>query len=205
MKAEKISATMSLQKQSSTIRLTFSALCIVINLIGGMIATALKLPVYFDSIGTFFAGAVMGPLTAAGVGILTSVVNAITFDPISIYFIPTQLVIGTLTGLFFYRKGLLLKPAKGRELIRIVFDILVITVAGSAVSSVIVGLVFDGVTSSGSSLIVAVLRNSGINVLTAVFSTQIFTDLLDRAISFLFVSFIIRALPAQLIQKLHNH
>lgn len=202
MREERIQAEVSRQKKSSAIRLTFSALCIVINLIGGLSAAALRLPVYLDSIGTFFAGAVMGPLAAAGVGALTSVVNAVTFDPVSIYFLPSQLVNGVLTGLLFYRSGLLLRPARGRDILRIILNILVITLAGSAVSSVIVGLVFDGVTSSGSSLIVAVLRNSGINILTAVFSTQILTDLLDRAISFLAVALIIRALPAQLLQKL---
>ena len=42
--------------------LTVMALCIGINYIGGTIALWLRLPIYLDSIGTIFAGALLGPV-----------------------------------------------------------------------------------------------------------------------------------------------
>lgn len=62
----------------------------------------------------------------------------------------------------------------------------------------------DIVTSSGSSIIVAVLKNSGVNIVTSVFSTQIFTDLLDKGISFFVVFTILKAMPNRLKLNLYR-
>ncbi len=76
-----------------------------------------------------------------------------------------------------------------------ILRILLVTVLGSATAAVIASFVFQGVTSSGSSILVAILKNSGISIITAVFSTQIFTDLLDKAVGFGLVFTIIKMLP----------
>lgn len=170
--------------------IVFMALCVVINILGGFIALSLKLPVYIDTIGTIMSAITLGPICGGIVGILTSIVNGATFDPISFFFIPVQLVVGISTGLLF-RYG----KFNG---IKSVLSIILITVLGSITASVIAAIVFDGVTSSGSSILVAVLKNSGINIITSVFSTQIFTDLLDKGISFFVVFTILKAMPNSL-------
>ena len=174
-------------KKYNVSTMVFMALCIVINILGGFIALTLKLPIYIDTIGTIMSAITLGPVCGGVVGILTSIVNGATYDPVSFFFIPVQLVLGVSTGLLF-------KSGKFNG-IKSILSIILITVLGSITSSIITALVFDGVTSSGSSMIVAVLKNSGVNIITSVFSTQIFTDLLDKAISFFIVFTVLKAMP----------
>ena len=51
-----------IESRMATRVLTMMALCIGINYVGGTIALWLRLPVYLDSIGTIFAGALLGPI-----------------------------------------------------------------------------------------------------------------------------------------------
>ncbi|WP_411167460.1 ECF transporter S component [Clostridium sp. MB05] len=172
----------------------FMGLAIAINLVGGFIALSLKLPIYLDTIGTILVSILFGPISGAIVGGLSATVNGITFDPISLYFIPVQLVLGISTGIVF--------KSKESNGIKSVFKIVVITLLASATAAVIASFVFDGVTTSGSSILVAILKNSGISIITAVFSTQIFTDLLDKAVSFGVVFSIIGMLPLNIKSKI---
>ncbi len=183
-------------KKFSVSMIVFMSLCIVMNVLGGFIALSLKLPVYIDSMGTIMSAVTLGPISGGIVGILTSMVNGATFDPISFLFIPVQLVIGVSTGLLF-RSGKF-------DGIKSILSIILITVLGSITASIITAIVFNGVTSSGSSIIVAVLKNSGVNIITSVFSTQIFTDLLDKGISFFVVFSILKAMPNSLKLNLYK-
>ena len=49
-------------KKITTYQICLVALAVGVNIVGGQIALFLKLPVYLDSIGTIFAGAVLGPV-----------------------------------------------------------------------------------------------------------------------------------------------
>lgn len=184
---------MNSKKNNNNNRIIFMGLAIAINLIGGFIALSIKLPIYLDTVGTILVSVLFGPISGAIVGGLSSIVNAITFDPISFYFIPVQLVFGLSTGLLF--KDGNFRRAKS------IISIVVVTLLSSATAAVIVSFVFGGVTSSGSSILVAILKNSGISIITSVFSTQIFTDLLDKAISFGIVFAIIKMLPENIKSK----
>jgi len=181
-------------KTISASRLAFMAIAIVINIIGCNIALILKLPVYLDSIGTILAAVLIGPVGGMLVGSMTAIVNGLTTDPVSLYFMPVQICIGLMAGVLF-KKG----AFKGWYSI---ISIVLIGLVVSMVSAVIVANVFNGVTTSGSSLIVAFLHNSGMNLVTAVFSVQIITDLADKAICFAIVFSIIRIMPPNYKQKI---
>lgn len=48
-------------RRTKVLKLSVTALCIALNMIGGTIALWLKLPVYLDSVGTILAGGLLGP------------------------------------------------------------------------------------------------------------------------------------------------
>lgn len=177
--------------------LVFMSLCIVVNFIGAYIALLAKLPIYLDSIGTILSAVMLGPTCGAITGGLTALINGSTFDPISLYFLPVQVVAGISTGLLFKTKQF--------EGIKSIAKIILVAILVAIMSAVVVSFVFDGVTSSGSSLIVAVLKNSGINMIASVFSTQIFTDLLDKFVIFGLVFGIIKTIPSNVKIKLIKH
>lgn len=168
-------------------KIILSSLAIVLNIVGGFLALILRLPIYIDSIGTIFSAILFGPFYGSIVGIFTNIINGITFDPVSIYYIPVQFAIGLLTGLLiknfnFFNVKILLK-------------ILLITVLTSIISSIITTFVFGGITSSGSSYLISALRLTGLNIFYSVFSVQFITDLIDRYISFFIAYLLIKLIP----------
>lgn len=66
--------------------LTVMALCIGINYIGGTIALWLRLPIYLDSIGTIFAGALLGPVPGMLTGLSSGILSGVTTDIFSVLF-----------------------------------------------------------------------------------------------------------------------
>lgn len=181
-------------RNNNIFKLTFMAIGIVINIVGAFIAVALKLPIFIDTIGTFLIAFLFGPISGAITGLATSLINGFTFDPYSLYFSPVQITIGLVAGLC-YKKGFF----KGKF---IALGILLSTILGSLVSSLIAAYVFSGVTSSGTSIIVAYLNNVGVNIVASVFSTQIIFDILDKAATVFIVLTLIKALPINMKEKL---
>lgn len=176
--------------------LTYLPICIVINIVGAFIAVQFKLPIYLDTIGTFMASFLFGPLYGAIAGGLTSLINGISFDPASLYFTPVQIIVGFSAGML-YKHGMFNGVKK-------IPATIIVTVLGSIVSSAIAAFVFNGVTSSGSAYIVAVLKNMGVDVFKAVFSTQIFTDIIDKAVAVFVVSVVLKSLPESLKPKINK-
>ena len=181
-------------KRNNTFKLTVMAMAVVINIVGAFIATTLKLPIFIDTIGTFLSAFLFGPISGMLTGVVTALINGLTFDPYSLYFMPVQLVIGIVAGVC-YKKNLF----KGKYM---AIGIIITTVTGSIVASVISAFVFGGITSSGVSFIIMYLKEAGINIITSIFSTQIIFDLVDKAITVLLVLSLIKALPNNI--KINN-
>lgn len=179
-----------MNRTSNIFKITFMSIAVVINIVGAFVATSLKLPIFIDTIGTFLSAFLFGPIGGVLTGVVTSLINGFTFDPYSLYFMPVQIIIGFIAGLC-YRKNLF----KGKS---IVFGVVIVTVIGSFVASLISAFVFGGITSSGTSFIIMYLKEAGINIVASIFSTQILFDLLDKSITVCLVLTLIKALPVRI-------
>ena len=73
-----------------------------------------------------------------------------------------------------------------------------ITLPGTIVCAIINAILFGGVTSSGSSAIVAALSHTPLGLTGAIFVVQIFTDYLDRVISLALVMIVLRKVKPML-------
>ncbi len=69
-----------------------------INYVGKLIAAALKLPLWLDSIGTVLAAMLAGPWIGAISGAANNVIFGLTADPISFWYLITSIVIGLVVG-----------------------------------------------------------------------------------------------------------
>lgn len=183
-------------KKTNIRSITILALCAVINIVGAFIAVSLKLPIYLDCIGTFLGAFLFGPIYGVMVGVITVLVNGLTFDPISFYYIPVQVILGFLAG-FLYEKHMFKKYKS-------IISIIIISSLGSIVAAIITYFVFGGVTSAGSSYIVAFLKGVGVPLSTAVFITQWGTDIIDKSIEIALVLSIIPHLPMQIKGELNK-
>lgn len=86
-------------------------LAIAINIAGGQLVKALRLPIYLDSIGTVLAGALLGPWVGLLTGLLSNIIwTLIGLDQYAIFFCYVAAVIGLLAGFagragFFTRRS----------------------------------------------------------------------------------------------------
>ena len=181
-------------RNNNTLKITIMALAIALNFIGGLIAISLKLPIYFDSIGTVLVGFLFGVVPAILTGVVSYIVNYRTFDPCALYFIPAQIIIALCSGIF-YRRGLF----NGKKSI---LGIILMAIPVSFVSACIAAYVFGGVTSAGSAIIVGILGNNGISMVLGVFLTQIVTDLLDKILIVYLVLAAIKVIPRDIKNKI---
>lgn len=162
-------------KQFSAQKIALIALFIVINIVGGHLALYTRLPVYLDTIGTLLGSAFFGPIGGVITGVLTALINGATGDLFSIYYMPSQITVALMAGLVY-------KKFKPTDIKNIWWLALVISLPATIVSTIITVMLFHGITSSGSSMIVQVLHSMGINEVVAVFLVQVGTDYLDRLI-----------------------
>ena len=166
------------------------ALAIVLNVIGGQIALLFHLPVYLDSMGTIMIAMLYGPVYGMLPPLLYGLVMGFTLDIYSLYFMPVGLMLGLMTGLV--SKYFSLKKW------RMIPGAMMITVPGTIVSSIITAVLFGGITSSGSTVIVQVINKAGLGLTASVFIVQILTDYVDRLLSLVVVSYLLRVIPSDL-------
>lgn len=181
-------------KKISTLEISLVAFGMAINVIGTFIAYSLQLPILLDSIGTIFISILLGPVFGIITGLGGSFLSGVTFDIYSLYFSPVQIVIAVLTY-FMFSKGLLYKLKRP-------LGVFVISIFSSFMGAVIAAFIFGGVTSSGSSYIVAFLSNLGINKVVSVFIVQFFMEYVDRYIGVSVSILAMSELPKKLKGKL---
>lgn len=186
--------TERVQKDFTTITLALIPVAIVINIVVGQIVqTYLKLPIYLDSIGTVMVGALAGPLAGAITGALSNIIWAIIFGvPTTAPYAITAFIIGICAGL-----------AAGRGVFKnIVWTVIAGLITGAIaaiVSAPITAYVFGGVTGSGTDLIIAYFQATGANLIGAATIQGFISDPLDKTISYLVVWIILHGLSKRLV------
>ena len=164
---------------------------IAINVTVGLLVHALKLPLYLDSVGTVLVGFTFGPWWAALVGASSMLLGGLLLNPWMPYYAGTAIVIGLISG-FFGTRGWQGSVAKAALLG------VVIAVASATASAPVTVLVFGGVTGSGTTAIVALLRASGRTLAQSVLITGFSVEVVDKIATCIIPVFIVRALPQRL-------
>lgn len=161
-------------------KLTLLAMCIAINFVTSWLSVIFKLPIYLDTIGTIMAGFAFGPTYGLVTGVITAFVNTIG-DPIALYFMPNQMLVGYIAG---YAKFL-----KEKNSYKKLYQALVVSVPAAIVSSLIATYIFGTVTTAGSSYIVQFLRAAlNLSDYLIVLIVQLATDYVDKLIIILLVA-----------------
>jgi energy-coupling factor transport system substrate-specific component len=162
-----------------------------LNIIGGYIANALKLPVYLDMIGTAVASIVLGPWWGALVGVITNVVGSFLTGPTNLPFAACN-VIGALVWGYFHQWGWSKKNWS------FFVTNLVVAFMVSLTAVPIYVFVFGGATGAFSDMLTAVFLAMGQNLIVSVFSSNILGSIADKVIAGYVALAIIEALPENL-------
>ena len=163
----------------------------VLNVIGGTVAGALKLPIFLDMIGTAVVAMTIGPWWGALVGVITNVTSGFITGPVSIPFAACNVV-----GALIWGYGT--KWGWANDKLNF-FGLSVASAVGvSLMAAPIVIFVFGGATGHASDVLTAGLIAAGGDMWTSVFSSNIIVSSADKILSSFLALAIIGALPTNL-------
>ena len=179
----------------TTLTLVMIPVAIAINIAVGQLIYTLKIPLYLDSIGTVLVGVLAGPLAGALTGLLSNLIWGltglnVTYAP----FAAVAAVIGLLAGLFS-------ESGWFRAWLRAIVAGLITGLIAALLSAPISAYVFGGVTGAGTDVIVAIFRGIGFGILPSTFAQGVSSDPLDKAVTFLVVFLIVKALPMRFMAR----
>ena len=182
----------------STLALALIPRAVALNLALGGIVSALKLPVYLDSVGTILAAALAGPLAGIVTGVLSNTVLGLLANPVLFAFIPVTIVIGALAGLAArlgaFRSAWTAAAAG-----------LVIGVAAALASVPIVIGLYGGLSPTGTGVATMMLRaGTGMSMESAAKIASVATDVIDKPLSCLLVAAILARLPARITARFRS-
>ena len=184
-----------LKKDFSTTTLVLIPVAIAINIAVGQLIYGLKVPLYLDSIGTVLVGVLAGPWAGALTGLLANLIWGLTGLNVAYApFAAVAAVIGLLAGLFGEAGWL-------RVWWKVALAGIITGLVAAAISAPVSAYVFGGVTGGGQDVVVAMFRGIGFAILPSTFAQGISSDPLDKAITFLVVWGIVRALPARFVAR----
>lgn len=167
---------------------------VAVNFVGGQIALLLKLPLFLDSIGTITVGALGGPIAGAIVGAITNLLLSIT-NPQTLFYIVNNVIFGILAGLLA-RRGFLSWFPKAL-LTGIIFGLI-----GGTIGATISLLFFDALGAGGTGVLSGVMQSAGISPVISVYSSELFSDLIDKIPTVIIVFLILKSIPRRTLIKL---
>lgn len=170
--------------------LIFAALGIAINIVLGTIAKTLNIPLLFlDTIGTIFTAASFGPLFGALAGGLTNVIQGAITGPKIIPFAIVNIVVGLLVGYIAKNKDFNIPTA--------ILTGLLLAIVAPLIGTPIAIIVYDGLTGDFNDVFFTLLRNTGQRVFTSAFIPRITSNIVDKIVSCILVSIVLKKMPSE--------
>jgi energy-coupling factor transport system substrate-specific component len=196
----------SLSGAGEAILFAIAGLCVALDVGLGTVVNLIKLPVYLDAVGTIafalLAGRMgfRGFIIAALVGTAGFVITGLLFNPVVLWFIPTQIAIAAFS--FYVARPLLKAYLNGGSLTGARVGLIALLgiglgIVAGAVSAPIIAFVFGGITGAGASLIVAALLKAGSTLFQSVLASGIASEPIDKTLQLIAALALVRATPSR--------
>jgi energy-coupling factor transport system substrate-specific component len=160
---------------------------IALNIVGGLLNTTLKLPLFLDTIGTMLVAVTCGPWLGALAGGLSNVIASIS-SPMDMWFAVVNILVGLIVGYVAIWRGY-------RDPITPLIAGVLTALAAAIVGPWIAVYIYGGLTGGVLDIAVAGLMKSGQEVFSAVFLSRILPNIADKILSAYLVFFVVMALP----------
>lgn len=194
-KKKKMSFMEGIKSQFSTKSLVLIPIAVGINLIGGTLCSALKLPLFLDMIGTIVIACLSGPWVAALCGLLTNIFLALVANPVYLPYAAVSVLCGLVTG-YMVRAGLF------KKIWGVILTWLACTLTNVISASTITILVFGGATGvTGSSVLTATLIAATKDIVTSVLSSSMIENLVDKGIAFAIAYVLVKKIPKRFMSQ----
>ena len=162
----------------NTLAIVLIPVCIAIDWAGHAIATALRLPLFLDSIGTVLGGLLAGPWVGGIAGLITNFISSGTVDPIAAPYSIISLAIGFAAGIGGYYGWHKTWPG------RVALYVLIVLVASIGSTPLNIGL-YQGQSgvAFGDTVIYAPLVKAGWPTWLAAYLDEASGDIPDKLIT----------------------
>jgi len=183
----------------STAALVLIPVAVGINYIGKFIVGLLKLPLWLDSIGTVLSSMLAGPIIGALSGAINNIIYGLTLDPISFVYALTNIAIGLVSGILFF-KGYISSWSKAAG------AGLIIGLVATIVSTPLNVAFWGGQTGNvwGDALFATVLANTHSTWLASLLD-EVVVDVPDKLVVILISFAIFAGLPRNVKQMYNNN
>jgi energy-coupling factor transport system substrate-specific component len=165
----------------------FCGVCVAMNIVLGIITSALKIPLYLDTLGTVLTAALIGPLPGILVGSLSNIITGLMYSVSDIPFFLVNAAVGLIVGLVAKKWKFTLPTA--------VILGLILSVICPVIGTPIGIMVYGGLNGSWSDVLVVALKNSGKSIFAASFIRNIASNLIDKIGTCVIGWGVLRALP----------
>ena len=169
---------------------------IAVNFIGGQVTFNLKLPVYIDAIGTFVVAALCGPIPGAIVGVVSNIVNSISY--------PAYMVYGIINLCFALVAAALARKGVFTSFGKTIASGFLFGIIGGVLNSAITWPLFGFDFAPDATAVFALpLHNIlGMPRFGAQLVASICMDIIDKVISVTIMFFILKSMPNRFLTKL---
>lgn len=181
-------------EKNKNLKFSLSAFCIALNIVLTMVVKGLGIPfIFMDTVGTIFSAILLGPVYGGIVGILTNVITTIVKNPIELPFGIVNLIIGISVGVISRKFKF--------NLVTAILTGILLSILAPLVGTPIAVYMFGGLAGSSLDILVGWLNKSGQSIFASTFLVRVASNLIDKILSCIIVSFIIRELPESLLEK----
>jgi len=176
----------------STVSLVMIPVAVGINYVGKLFASALKLPLWLDSIGTVLSSMLGGPVLGALSGAINNIIFGLTADPMSFVYAGSSIAIGLVAGILAYRGWM-------ENLGKAIVSGLIVSVVAAVVSTPLNIKFWGGQTGNawGDAIFAAMMAKQSPLWLASLID-EIIVDVPDKIATILVSFAIFKNLPKQL-------
>ena len=171
----------------------FCGVAVAMNIVLGIITSALGIPLYLDTLGTVLSAAILGPLPGIIVGALSNIITGLIYSVSDIPFCLVNMAVGLVVGL-------VAKKFKF-DWIQALIVGLVLSVLCPAIGTPIGIFVYGGLNGTFSYVLVMSLVQGGKSIFQASFLRNIASNLIDKVGTCLIGCALIKAMPMRFLDN----
>lgn len=171
----------------------FCGICVAMNIVLGIITSALGIPLYLDTLGTVLSAAIIGPVPGIIVGALSNIITGLMYSVSDIPFCLVNMAVGLIVGLVAKKFNF--------TIISAVITGLVLSFVCPAIGTPIGIYVYGGLNGSASDVLVMSLVQAGQDIFQASFLRNVASNLIDKVGTCIVGWALIKAIPMRFLEN----
>ncbi len=171
----------------------FCGICVAMNIVLGIITSALGIPLYLDTLGTVLSAALIGPVPGIIVGALSNIITGFMYSVSDIPFCLVNMAVGLIVGLVAKKFKFTVVSA--------VITGLVLSFVCPAIGTPVGIYVYGGLNGSASDVLVMSLVQAGKDIFQASFLRNVASNLIDKVGTCVVGWALIKAMPMRFLDN----